>query len=81
MTSFVVQFRQATAAREYLLSKGLQPNEFGREAFEKALRILQETENVQRINRMAERIRKRTGGRSIFGGNVVDLLRRDRESH
>ena len=80
MATSIVQFREDDVNVQFLRSKGINPNEFGREAFEEALRRLRAMEASVKINEMAERIRKRIGDRPYYDGNVVDLVRHDRDT-
>ncbi|HEX9815565.1 MAG TPA: hypothetical protein VGB18_01180 [Candidatus Thermoplasmatota archaeon] len=81
MGTFIVQFREDEAARDYLSALGLNPNDFGREAFERSLRELRAETNVAKVNQMRERIKSRLKGKSLFGKSGVEMLRQDRDSH
>ena len=81
MGTFVVQFRADESARALLEGLGLNPNDFGRDAFERAFRMLRTDRDMQEINRMRERIKARMGNKSLFGGkSATQMLREERDS-
>lgn len=71
MASGIVQFREDEETLEFLRKRGINPNEFGREAFERAVRRLR----VQRWVEAAEQIKARPTR------PIEDLLREDRDAH
>lgn len=71
MASRVVQFREEEAAIEYLRSKGINPNEFGHEAFERALRRLRAEEWVAKLEKLQLRL----------GASPEQIIRELRDSH
>lgn len=70
MPSDVIQFREDREAVEYLRERGINPNEFGREAFEAALRRLRAREAMDRLGEVGARLPK----------PVEELVREDREA-
>lgn len=81
VATIIVQFRAEEEAREYLQKQGINPNEFGREAFERALRELRAEQNMAEVNRMRERIKARLRGRRLFPKTAAQMVREDRDSH
>jgi hypothetical protein len=71
MTSGVVQFREDGALLAYLRKRGLNPNEFAREALERAYRRLRMEEANRRLEKFAFRLPK----------SAAELVREDRDSH
>jgi len=49
MASEVVQFRESAEAVAYLRERGINPNEFGKDAFQRALRLRQMREAHDRL--------------------------------
>ncbi len=70
MPSDVIQFREDREAVQYLRERGINPNEFGREAFEAALRRLRAREAMDQLSEVGARLPK----------PVEDLVREDREA-
>lgn len=56
VASDVVQFRQDAETVTYLRKRGINPNEFGKEAFEAYLRRLQAEESVKRLAKIKARL-------------------------
>lgn len=81
MTTEVVQFRQLVEDVAFLKARGVNPNDFGREAFERALRQLRANENAKELNLLKDRIRKRLNGRPAFEKSGAEMIREDRDSH
>lgn len=71
MSSGIVQFREDEDALEYLRERGVNPNEFGREAFEAALRRLRAEEKVDALEDRRARLPR----------PIEELVREDREDH
>lgn len=82
VATVVIQFRADETAHAFLTKLGINPNDFGREAFERSLRMLRADRNMDEVNRMRERIKGRLRGKPLFGGKSgVKMLREDRDSH
>lgn len=71
MGSGIVQFREDEDALEYLRERGVNPNEFGREAFEAALRRLKAEEKADVLADRATSLPR----------SIEEMVREDRESH
>lgn len=71
MSSGIVQFREDEDALEYLRERGVNPNEFGREAFEAALRRLKAEEKADALADRAASLPR----------SIEEMVREDRESH
>lgn len=71
MSSGIVQFREDEDALEYLRERGVNPNEFGREAFEAALRRLRAEEKVEALE----------SGKARLPRSIEEMVREDRENH
>lgn len=69
MATEVVQFREDPDALAYLRDRGINPNEFAREAFEANLRRLKAEEKVERLESLQIDLPR----------PVVDLIREDRD--
>lgn len=69
--SEVVQFREDEAALAFLRQRGINPNAFAREAFERAMRRLRAEETIRAASKVRARLDK----------PIEDLIREDRESH
>lgn len=67
----MIQFREEEAKVDYLRSRGVNPNEFAREAFDQALRIARAEERFQKIRELRVRIPPDV--------DIVKLIREDRE--
>jgi hypothetical protein len=70
MASGVVQFRQDEDKLKALRERGINPNEFAREAFEAMLRRLEAEEAMRELGKVKARLPK----------PVADLIREDRDS-
>ncbi len=81
MSSGVVQFREDEATLEALRLAGINPNEFGRRAFEEAFRRFTTDRKMKFLSEVRERIRRRAGHAGVSKVDFVALVRRDRESH
>lgn len=71
MGSGIVQFREDEDALEYLRERGVNPNEFGREAFEAALRRLRAEEKAEALEDRKTRLPR----------SVEEMVRGDRDDH
>lgn len=69
VVSEVVQFREDSSELAYLRERGINPNEFAREAFEANLRRMKAEEKVEQLESMGVDLPR----------PIVDLIREDRE--
>ena len=71
MASEIVQFREDPEALAFLRERGINPNEFAREAFESMLARLKMREKAEALGKLNVRLPE----------PIEDIIRRDRESH
>lgn len=71
MGSEVVQFRAEAELVAYLRERGINPNDFGREAFRASLRRFQAEEAIRRAKAMKIRLPK----------SPEEIIREEREGH
>lgn len=71
MASSLVQFRKDASTLEFLRGRGINPNEFGREAFDSAVRRLRTEEAMGRLAKLKVRLPK----------PIEEVIREDRDSH
>lgn len=69
MVSDVVQFREEADALQYLRTRGINPNEFGKEAFESALRRVRAEEKARELAKIQAKLSR----------PIEDVIREDRE--
>ncbi len=69
MGSDIVQFREDDEALAYLRARGVNPNEFGREAFEATLRRLRAEERMAKLGKVGAKLPR----------PIQDLIREDRD--
>lgn len=70
MASDVVQFREDAEVTAFLRARGLNPNEFARDAFERAYRRLVQEDAALRLSKVQARLPKR----------AAEVVREERES-
>lgn len=81
MESGIVQFREDQATLEDLKKAGINPNEFGRQAFEQAYRRFAVDRKMKFLAEVRERIRRDTKGKGVSMADIEGMVRRDRDSH
>lgn len=80
MASDVVQFREDGKVLEDLRKSGINPNEFGRVAFEDAYRRFAVGRRMKFIEEMREKLRKRMTETGAPAPDWTAIIRKDRDS-
>lgn len=71
MATDVVQFREDEAIVDFLRGKGINPNEFGRQAFEAAVRRMRAEEKMKALSKIQAKLDK----------SPEEIIREERDSH
>ncbi|MBI2079095.1 MAG: hypothetical protein HYT80_12160 [Euryarchaeota archaeon] len=58
MATTVVQFREDVSDIEFLRSKGINPNDFARQAFEDALRVIRAQERYEKLRELRVKVKE-----------------------